>query len=78
MTAKRSIRESTGRWIFSSVEAIGTKKIIARNPARTHGRGRLVWGKASRGGDAVSVATAPGELIGGATGARAATVLLRA
>jgi hypothetical protein len=48
MTAKRSIRESTGRWTFSSVEAIGTKNNIAKKPARIHGSGRLVLGKASR------------------------------
>jgi hypothetical protein len=56
MIAKRSIRESTGRWIFNSVEATGMKNSIARKPARIHGSGRLVWGKASRGGAGSSLA----------------------
>src|ERR1700689_812093 len=39
-------------WIFSSVASFGMKNSIARKPASSHGSGRLVWGKASRGAGA--------------------------
>ena len=68
ITAKRSILESTGRWSFSSVAVIGTKNTIAMKAARTHGSGRLVCGKASRGAGAASSIVACCSFSDGAPG----------